>query len=509
MAQRFRILPACLIALIAVAPSADSAEIVGQGDILFYLDTAAFLGRDGHAVQEVFVRLPNSELKFVRSGQKFTSRIMISVLIVNSKGVPVIEDASEMLLHETDVKKTKTPLFFQTVIKRYQLEPGAYDLSYRVEDLEAQKVSISGLVSRKNKESIVRRLRLNVPRFMPGEASFSQAKFVWDVEQFGDHVEYHPNPTRLYGLYKDSVMVYMELYLPDEMSSAPTFEFRSEVVNDTSAVVASRRIELSNPGTKYGDGSLRAYPVLIREDLTRFPAGTYSLYVSFGLDGNLLRRVRCGTFSIAWDIRTWEVPRREYLAEARFLLGDTEFDEFRFLDLGDQEKMLENLWNGLDPEPELAGNRAYESFLARLSYVNERYAEEGYAVFSARGQIYMRYGPPDEIVEDVIPINRETVQEAIETVGDRYHSFNFASHSIKPGVSVPSDNLTDPRNLGGERQGDHQAYPFELWIYETAGEPILERDRTTEMDMGMRYLFTDRFGYGRYKLESSSSISNK
>jgi len=235
------------------------------------------------------------------------------------------------------------------------------------------------------------------------------------------------------------------------------------------------------------------------------------MWVSFGLDGQMLRRVRCGDFSVAWDIRTWETPRREFLAEARFLLGDADFADFQQLDIGEQEKRLDRMWKEHDPTPETAENESYETFLVRLAYINQHYQEAGKpAVYSARGQLYLRYGPPDDKVEDVIPINEETVQEAIEMVGDKYHSFNFSSHSVKPYAGQSTRSVvTDPRDLGRSREGDHSSYAFELWVYHTAGDPILERDRTKEADIGMRYLFTDRQGYGVYKLESSSSITNK
>ena len=62
-------------------------------------------------------------------------------------------------------------------------------------------------------------------------------------------------------------------------------------------------------------------------------------------------------------------------------------------------------------------------------------------------------------------------------------------------------------DIGGE-QGD-VGYPYELWTYNGGGDPILERDRSLEPDIGLRFIFIDTEGYGRYKLESSSSMMNK
>jgi GWxTD domain-containing protein len=203
------------------------------------------------------------------------------------------------------------------------------------------------------------------------------------------------------------------------------------------------------------------------------------------------------------------VPRRELLAEARFLLGDDEFEEFRTSPMGDQERVLDELWRKEDPSPETAENEAYEEFLRRLAYINQHYNDSGPAIFDPRGQLYLRLGPPDEIVQDVIPLNRETVSEAVKLIEDQYHAMSFSTHGVKAYSTVTRSNVVDPRGLSGERAGDNVAFPFELWVYDASGAPILERDRVQEIDIGMRYLFVDREGYGRYKLESSSSISTK
>jgi GWxTD domain-containing protein len=503
----------CLLALLF--GSADAREIVGRGDFDFYLDTAAFRGRDGRVLSEVNVRIPNNEINFVESDGVWNARVRLSVLISDLDGKPVVQDADELDFTEPTAERATQSLHFQTIIKRYHLDPGVYLLSYAVEDLEAPKLTVVGMMRDKVATATVRDVRLLLPDMPPDVPSFSDAKFVWDVEPSGDpaRMEYHPNPQRMYGLYKDTLMVYMELYLPDEMAKAPSFEFHTLIVDPEGNEVRSSTVQLPNPGpgvaTGSGEGSVRTYPILLREDLTRFTAGVYTLRVSFFLDGKPLDRINAGSFSVAWDLRTWEVPRRELMAEARFLLGDTQFDEFQKRPTGEQEKMIDKLWKEADPTPETSENEAYQTFLDRLAFVNTHYSDSGPAVFDPRGQLYMRLGPPDEIVQDVIPLNRETVSEAVKMIEDQYHAISFSTHGVKAYGTARRSHTVDPRGLADERAGDNVAYPFELWVYDTAGKPLFERDQVQEIGIGTRYLFIDREGYGRYKLESSSSISTK
>jgi GWxTD domain-containing protein len=313
----------------------------------------------------------------------------------------------------------------------------------------------------------------------------------------------------MYGLYRDTLTVYFELYLPESMASVPTFEFVSEIVTPDGAPVRASRQSLPNPVVSIAKA--RAYPVLIREDLTAITAGAYTLYLSFALDGSTLARVRAGDFSVAWDLRTWEVPRREYLAEARFLLGDDEFKQFTGRSPGEQEQVLDTLWKQFDPDPSTGTNEAYDVFLERLAYVEAHYTEAGPAIFTARGNVYVRYGAPDETVQDVIPFNYDTLAEAEAVVDDPYHPLNLGSSNLKPYQTPKTRNsfAAEGHSSARYRPEDNTGVPYELWIYHAGGSPLLVRDRVQEMDVGMRFLFVDRDGHGVYKMERSSSITTK
>jgi GWxTD domain-containing protein len=403
-----------------------------------------------------------------------------------------------------------SPVAYQTIIKQFNLPPGGYWLSFAVEDMLAPKVSVVGLVRGENKSSVVRRARLNLPEIPMDEPSFSDAMFVWTIDPKEHGIrKYQPNPPRMYGLYRDTLTVYFELYLPESMAAAPTFEFVSEIVTPSGDPVRSSRLELPNPVVS--EGQARAYPILIREDLTAFTAGDYTLYLTFSLEGHTMARIKAGDFTVAWDMRTWEIPRRELLAEARFLLGDPEFRAFAQKSPGEQEQVLDEMWKGLDPDPATGTNEAYDRFMDRLAYVEAHYRETGPAIFTARGGVYVRYGSPDEMVQDVIPINYESLAEAEAMVENPYHPLNLGSSSSKLYKTPKTKNsfAADGRESARYRPEDNTSVPYELWIYHAGGKPLLDRDRVQEMDIGMRFLFVDRDGHGVYKLERSSSISIK
>ncbi len=509
--RRARPLVRGALAVALLVASGVSRAAVGTGDFTFWADAAAFLGPGGDVIEEIAIRVPNDQLRWVEDGDGWSSRVRLSVRVERPGGDVVYERAKTLRFSAEALEVTRRPVAARTVVRRVRLEPGTYDVSVAVENLDAPKRTLVGMMKNRVATSIVRRMRVRAPRFPLDRVSISDPRFVWDVRRGETGTEWRPNPSRLYGLYRDTLTVYLELYVPDSLADAPAFTVGSEILDDTLGVVAHRVLEVANPGTRWGVEGLRAFPLVVREDLARVPAGAYTLYVTFAAPDGATQRVPCGRFSVAWDLHTWETPRRDYLAEARFLLQGKDFDEFAKLEPGEQERRLAELWKQEDPDPDTAVNEAYEEFLARLDYVRRNYVEDSREAFSPRAEIYLRYGEPDEIVEDVIPVNRDALIEAIALVEDPYHAINASTHGMKPssGGRQTGNHIVDPRNLSGKRQGDNASYAFELWIYTERGEPILERDRLRTMEPGMRFLFVDREGYGRYHLESSSNITDK
>jgi GWxTD domain-containing protein len=376
-------------------------------------------------------------------------------------------------------------------------------------------MTVMGMVKQKNKTSALADYPLNLYGFSDETISLGGPEYLWSVDRVGNRVVYHPNPARVYGLYNDSLRVYLEVYAPDSLAAQGNIQLQAVVLNEKGEMVKEAAIPLprfeppERPGAPAEQHAV-TYPILIREDINILPAGRYSLYINAGFQDQLLFRMRCGGFSVAWDMRSWEMSRKNLLAEANFLLDDTEFDAFEKKSTGEQELMLRKLWKELDPNPYTGINEAYESFLDRLGYVNANYADYQSGSFTDRGLIYLKFGRPDEVIVDVIPLNRESISDALEKIHNKYHAVNFSNTGARIGYANPARiPNSDPRRIGVVGEGGEVAYPYELWIYNGKGDAILKKDKVLEPDLGLRFIFIDREGFGRYKLESSSSMANK
>jgi GWxTD domain-containing protein len=501
------------IMLASAMGSARAGETLGRGDFEFFIDAAAFRNPDGSTRQEVYLRLPSVGVRFKASGGRFQARPHVSIVLKDEDGRVAVKDEGEMALYADVEKQAEDPRKFHTLTKSYNLAPGSYILSCRIEDRNAPKVTVLGMVRNEFRTSGVTGYPLEIPVFPDEEMSFSGARFLWEIGELGRTETYRANPSHLYGLYRDTLMVYVEAYIPRATIATNELTIRTIILNDRGETVEGASISVraaDPPSPAEPQAGVAVHPIVIREDINRLPAAQYSLYVEGTVGDESLVRAHSGSFSVAWDMRSWEATRGSFLTEARFLLDEKSFKDFAQKSIGEQEAILDEMWKELDPDPTTGVNEAYEKFMERLTYVNARYVDYQLGIYEDRALIYLSYGAPDEKIIDVVPLNRESMSDAMEKVKDPYHPVNFSNTGGRLGYAKPQrDIIVDPRRLGAVGEGGETASPYELWVYDQSGDPIRKRDKNLEPDQGLRFMFVDREGYGRYKLESSSSMTNK
>jgi len=161
-------------------PPSASAEVRGRGDFEFSLDRAVFMD-EGGARLELYVRIPNNELKFKESQGKWKARVALSLVLEESSGHVVLGEKREMGFEEAEEENTKSPLRFNTVVLRRKVEPGDYLLSCRLEDLFAPKLTLLGMMRGRKKASTVEDLPLRVA--LPGAPGLGGPQFIWEVRK--------------------------------------------------------------------------------------------------------------------------------------------------------------------------------------------------------------------------------------------------------------------------------------------------------------------------------------
>ena len=377
------------------------------------------------------------------------------------------------------------------LLQSFVVPPGLHQLHLKVEDMQRAKRGLA-YVGRKVPERGSAAGLLRIRGFAADSLVVGQPLLAWpsaaldssDARASGafrrgpgaDPVV--PNPDRAYGLYASVARAYFEVRPPAGAAAAPSI-LVARVRTTTGqliAVVDSARIDESE-----------AWSGRFGFDVSSLPAGAYDLEVEVARDGRVARSTN--RFNVAWRAESWERDPREFLEEAHFLLDDPDL-EARYAEYtaGEQEAYLDRFWKERDPTPLSAQNEERDKFYQRVRYANEHYAIQGLVkgMLSDRGRVYIRYGEPDEIRQQVMPTGNASLREVAREI-----------------AQVDDDpayiQLRRPGGVGSDERA------FELWTYiRVLGSESERRTGGSTRRMVRKFVFVDEEGYGNYTLRYSS-----
>ena len=83
--------------------------------------------------------------------------------------------------------------------------------------------------------------------------------------------------------------------------------------------------------------------------------------------------------------------------EVRWIISDEERTAFKRLQTDDEKQaFIEQFWLRRDPTPDTEENEFKEEHYRRIAWANDRFASGIPGWKTDRGQIYIKFGPPDE-----------------------------------------------------------------------------------------------------------------
>lgn len=470
-------------ALLAAAPGARAEEDRPEGPppwrlggrMGFTVDAAAFPESTGMAL-EVYVRVPPATIAQLVRDPEGAAHVRAAFRL-RGHGKP-LESAQEFVLSAADTARGQG----KVLLARFPVGPGAWRLDVKLDDLLSHK---RGIVYGGRNESGELQGDVQVPRPQAGR-DLSDLEFAWPVAEpthppglafVRGGLAVVPNPERLYGLFANELAV--AFTARGKPADERAWQWVARVYDDSGRVVAEH--DSAGPAGRFLVADTRF-------DLAREPAGGYDVEVKAwqqGDSGALLRRAH---FSVGWQADTWLRNAADLTDDVHFLLSTDDEEAFARLQPGEQEHYMAAFWRRRDPTPETAFNEAYATFRERVAHANATYTRYGLekGMFSDMGRVYIRYGPPGEVLREVLPAGDETLSEVIEQLSTTEDRSAWDLHMKGPG--------SDQR-------------PYEVWIYE--GDIPTPPDADPRNSLGNRkrrlvFLFVDEQGLGHYTLRYST-----
>jgi GWxTD domain-containing protein len=368
-----------------------------------------------------------------------------------------------------------------------EVAPGDYVLEARVENLSRRK---RGLLDRlrKRPQSAVARVLVRVP-------DLTQVPALADLAFKSGHGTHSDYAARLYGLLNDSLHVETTLF------GKGTYDVRLQAAGRDGDVAWRDSMRVDADG---------AHDLRFSTSVNAMPAGQYVVQVTArGAEGGA---IAARSYDVAWSLVTWTKSRRDLDVEAELALSEAEFDAYRAMPVGEKERFLEDFWRRRDPTPETAINETLDEFQRRVAYADLNFSEGRRGALSDRGRVYVRYGAPGEIQAEAVPshLAGHGAEEALEKVDDAYVASEHRQNEDPDQLgSVRGASASDRSIRTQERSrvigNGNEVTAYELWLYSGGGHPLFPEDKGVTVDSGLRVLFVDVSGYGRYRLRKASA----
>jgi GWxTD domain-containing protein len=328
----------------------------------------------------------------------------------------------------------------------------------------------------------------------------------------------YTHPSRRYGLQQDHLQIFVPVWpqaggIPVD---AEAVGLRVEVASLDMDFALRDTIGFDDRG-RMALAAGRPAALFYELDVNLLPEGAYHL--SLGpLDGE--GRGSVTQFDVIWRLSALAKHRSLVLGEGRTVFAGKELDRFLKASPAEQEKLLDDFWDSLNPDPESPVNEAYLEFQYRLAYV-QRFLG-GFDEFGAaddRGEVFLLLGPADEIQTKRMPMNFRDQDDARIKVYEQFAPDREGA-AAKGSPIGGTQNINPYETVGGvpmpyshsaERDRETVIYsathnfPFELWKYDNGGNPLFP-NRFADRGLNPRFLFIDQTGEGRYKLDSSNLL---
>jgi GWxTD domain-containing protein len=389
----------------------------------------------------------------------------------------------EAILQSTDIYAARDSLLGEIYTLGLTAPPGVYTFRVRVEDMNADRMGfVYKIKDQKRQGEVVGTIDMGPWLFK--NPALSGLLFAWEIRERSEGSPFTrglydvmPQPSGYFGHFQDAVSVYYELYDDPPPAGGATRLVEAQIFSASGDTVFT-----SVDSLRISEGT--GWPHAMSVDTSEFPAGHYRMTLRVIDDRGLTAESR-GEFDVLWSLDSWRPDATDlYEVTASTLLTSDSLTVFRSLSMGDKERWVERLWRDADPTPDTGDNELRDEFLRRVNYANARYSMFGRGMFSDRGRVYIRYGEPDDVKIERVPVGTKTLGYNLDKIPS----------SSKRQITDVTDGTADDR-------------AYEIWTYDMKGKEPVPRFGMNEIASGLKFVFVDQQGNGEYILDYSSTTS--
>lgn len=321
---------------------------------------------------------------------------------------------------------------------------------------------------------------------LAAERGLSSCLFLWDFEPTAferrgrlriapaDSVRerIEPNPSGSFGLRRETLVAYVEIY--GTVGSRHEVRARIRSLSDGKNVLGDRA-DLELPWARTA--------LVYTCDVAGLLTGSYDLEITLhSRDADVAALSTHAHFQMLWRPESWGASQATQVEEMRLLLDPEALERYRAFEPGAREAFSESLWADADgfSLPGSWSGPARALFAERVAAADRRYAASLLRGSQTdRGRVYVRFGEPDEVKKELLPLEEDQIANFMES------------------------EIGDAGRLDGEsvlKQNPLDASAYEVWYYVHRGEPLIPDAEPPGRGHSLTFIFADPLGNGQYRL---------
>lgn len=342
--------------------------------IPFFCTDAAYFKRGDRYWVEVYFRVTNRALQFVRTNKgDYRASADLSVILFERGSSQVAGDTQRLRLRAGKYEETTSSDSVRTGVMSFPAQAGDFNLTVSLSDRDT------------NMRSQVE-ARFLIPE-IDGLPSLSDLRFEEAGRRGGSRV--YPNVIRSYRGELTSIPVYFEVYAGREHLPLDVI-YRVMESREKAAYVDT--VTVVNAGTA---------PVEIDIPAEAISNGYFNLVVGIPADEDAdeeFRVARAKVFEVRSQSFYWSKDVESAVDLLYYIASGSFLDRLREAEPEERKVLWDEFWKEKDPTPDTAENEFYDEHVRRFETANARFASphtEGWR--TDRGRIYIIYGEPDHI----------------------------------------------------------------------------------------------------------------
>jgi GWxTD domain-containing protein len=359
----------------------------------FFVDFATFAADDGNRL-EVYYKIFNDGLKYVKKNDKYVSNYEINVIILGEKDRQVTGQSVDKAYVLDDYGLTRSREGYLINQIDLDLQPGDYGLICKLIDHNSNDVSTI-------------EAQFTAPEFDRG-GDISAIEFLQDTDTLQENSRFFKNGLtavpaveRVYDNERESLGFFAEVYLARYLGENLILEY--EIAGERGGSSSNGIIQLNSDSEV---GAVRRF-----EPLDELTPGDYELTLALKRGGIPIAE-RSADFTIKWSLASLIRNDFDYAIEQlRYLISKEEKEELYAAPESLRLEKFEEWWNSKDPSPGTPENELREEYYRRIRYANQYYRainREGWQ--TDRGMIYIKHGEPDQIDRHPFELGRKPYQ---------------------------------------------------------------------------------------------------